>query len=102
MNNQTSFWAIIILGVCALALLFVFFSSEDMYGAIGYALFMAYAIGLEIFVLLLLGLIWRLRSRNAEDPLSMKTQSRHFFLAALMVLLVGFSLCFGGGALISA
>jgi len=100
MKNKTTYWALGILGAYTIIFLVIFLGSKDMYAAVGYAIFMAYAIGLEVLVLMVLGLLWALRRINPEEPDRMKTQSKHFFLAALIVLLVGFSLCFGGGALI--
>jgi hypothetical protein len=73
------------------------------YSGLGYMMVMMVGIGLEVFVLLLAGLILYFRKVEGEDELiragkvpEHKQQGNALFLAIGLVLLVGVSLCFGG------
>lgn len=77
------------------------------YPGVGFMYIMMLAIGLEVFVLLLLGLIFYFSrsEQEAEQVLDgkapkYKQRSKAFLLAAGLVLLVGTSLCFGGAAVV--
>ena len=66
--------------------------TEKAYAGIGFMLFMMYAVGIQTVVNLIIG-IYHFVMKNNE-------RGRYFLLSALLIGVVGFSACFGGGALI--
>jgi LPXTG-motif cell wall-anchored protein len=77
------------------------------YPGVGYMYIMMVGIGLEVFVLLVLGLIFFIRRKKKDAELiqegkvpAHKQQGKVLLLAAGLVLLVGVSLCFGGAAVV--
>lgn len=100
MKNKTSYWALGVLAAITILSAVYISRTQDTYASIEYMILMMTWSGLEVVVLLLLGLVARLRSlsditRNAE----LKERSKRFFLAALLVVTIGFSVCLGGGTL---
>jgi hypothetical protein len=81
--------------------------SPNNYPGVGFMYIMMITIGVEVFALLLLGLIFYFRKNEKEGEQVLdgkapenKQRSKAFLLAAGLVLLVGTSLCFGGAAVI--
>lgn len=81
--------------------------SPNNYSGVGYMMVMMVGIGVEIFMLLLIGLVLYFRKREGDDELIRagkvpvhKQQGNAFFLAIGLVLMVGVSLCFGGGTFV--
>ncbi|MFK8164452.1 MAG: hypothetical protein AB8H12_18550 [Lewinella sp.] len=77
------------------------------YAGLDYMAFMMLGIGLEVFVLLVAGLVLYFRTEDTDDAViragkvpKHKQWGNAFFLAIGFVLLVGVSLCFGGGVVI--
>jgi len=92
-------------------------SSNDQYSGIGYAILMLFAVGAEFIILIFIGLFIRFRTKRPAPPQRVRKMEQHsntplddlspqildhkerayaFFSSALIVLLVGASLCFGG------
>lgn len=72
---------------------------------LGFMMLMCMAVVVESLLLLLIGIIMRIRmapaspeNANDEAYLAQKAKPKAIFLAAGIVLLVGGSLCFGGAA----
>ena len=92
-------------------------SGNDQYSGVGYALLMLFTVGAEFVLLIFIGLFIRFRTKGptsikrttkaqqtegkplddiTPDTLDHKERAFAFFSSALIVLLVGASLCFGG------
>lgn len=74
----------------------------NTYSGLGYMMLLMMATGIEVFILLVIGIIFKSRksSTDGEENARIKQQANAYFLAMGLVLLVGASLCFGGATLV--
>lgn len=68
----------------------IFIMDSDQYAAMGYGIFMMGLIGVHALVLLIMGIIFFVKKENNKGKI--------YLISLLVVLLVGFSACFGGMA----
>lgn len=66
----------------------IFVADSDPYAGIGFGMFMMIAIGIQALALLIIGIVLLVQKK--------KDRGRAFLLSMFIVLLVGFSACFGG------
>ncbi len=66
----------------------IFAAGSDPYAGVGFGMFMMIAIGIQALVLLIIGIVLLVQKK--------KDRGRAFLLSMFIVLLVGFSACFGG------
>lgn len=85
-------------------------SPADDYAALGFGMFMMVFGGIEFAILLLLGIVYSIRGRAAapdddkqldghlahDHSVAIRRQARAFYISAVLVLLIGGSVCFGG------
>lgn len=100
MKNKVTYWALGILAVITISSAIYIGETQDTYASIEYMIVMLTFASLEVGVLLLIALVLDLQSRSEGAPkVELKSRSKRFLLAALIVVTVGFSVCFGGGML---
>ena len=67
---------------------------DDHYAGLGYMIIMMIAVAIHVVISLLIG-VYHFVQKNNE-------MGRYFLLSALLIGVVGFSACFGGGTLLSS
>ncbi|MEZ5042997.1 MAG: hypothetical protein R2828_24085 [Saprospiraceae bacterium] len=70
-----------------------FLNSHDQYAGLGFGMIMVMAIGIHVFALMIISIVLFVKKDKARG--------RDFLISMFVVLLVGFSACFGGMTLIN-
>lgn len=69
-----------------------FFNSHDQYAGMGFGMLMMMMIGGHVLILMIISIVFFIKKDKARG--------RNFLISMFVVLLIGFSACFGGMTLI--
>lgn len=83
---------LIILAIYTVITLGIFMNDSDQYAGMGYGIFMMILLGVQSLILLILSIVFFVKKN--------KERGKAFLISLFVVLLVGFSACFGGMSVI--
>jgi len=83
---------LIILAIYTVITLGIFMNDSDQYAGMGYGIFMMILLGIQSLILLILSIVFFVKKN--------KERGKAFLISLFVVLLVGFSACFGGMSVI--